>query len=97
MMTNKILFLPAAARFIKKLKNARLKAKIRDAIQIISDDYKVGEQKKGDLAGIYSYDVFYQGTNYEIAYRFEEQQVVIIIIMIGTRENFYEELKRYIR
>ena len=37
-------------------------------------------------------------TNYELAYRVRQlDDLIIIIIMAGTRENFYEELKRYIR
>lgn len=82
---------------MKKIKDKKLKSKIQDAINTIMNDYSTGELKQGDLAGIYCYDVFYAGTNYEIAYRFEEQKVVIVVIMIGTRENFYNELKRYMK
>jgi mRNA-degrading endonuclease RelE of RelBE toxin-antitoxin system len=88
--------MPAARRFVKKIRDVRLKTKIQDALKLIMNDYRIGELKKGDLAGIYCYDVFHDGTNYEIAYRFEEQQLVILVIMIGTRENFYDELKRYL-
>ena len=50
-----------------------------------------------DLAGIYGYDVFYNRTSYEIAYRiYEEADKIVVVIMAGTRENFYNELKRYL-
>jgi len=49
------------------------------------------------LAGIYGYDVFYNRTNYEIAYSiYEEDDKIAVVIMAGTRENFYHELKRYL-
>ena len=49
----------------EKLKDKKLKSLYKEAIEMICEDYSIGEEKTGDLA--------------------------------GTRENFYEELKRYMR
>ena len=55
-----------------------------------------GEAKVGDLAGIYCRNVYFNKSKYEIAYRItEEGDKVVIVILAGTRENFYQELKRY--
>jgi len=44
------------------------------------------------------YDVKYSGVNYELAYRiYEEENRFVVVILAGTRENFYEELKRLIK
>ena len=41
-------------------------------------------------------DIYYNKTNYELAYRVEYiDNKIIVVIMAGTRENFYNELKRY--
>lgn len=86
-------FLPPAARFIKKLKDKKLKALYKKAIDEICEDYTVGEEKLGDLS-----DIYYNKTNYEIAYTVERVgDEVIVVIMAGTRENFYEQLKRYLK
>lgn len=91
-------FLPPAAKFLKKIKDKKLKALYMDAIDRIREDYTVGEAKVGDLSGIYGYDIFYNKTNYELAYRVEYvEDKIIVVIMAGTRENFYEQLKRYIK
>ncbi len=91
-------FLPPAARFIKKLKDKKLKALYKKAIDEICEDYTVGEEKLGDLSDIYGYDIYYNKTNYEIAYTVERVgDEVIVVIMAGTRENFYEQLKRYLK
>jgi mRNA interferase RelE/StbE len=38
------------------------------------------------------------GINYEIAYAiYEENEQLIVVLLAGTRENFYEQLKRYVK
>ena len=37
-------------------------------------------------------------SNYELAYTLEYQdECVVVVIMAGTRENFYDQLKRYMK
>ena len=88
---------PPAQKYLKKLKEKDLIGAYRDALIKISEDpHGAGEAKTGDLAGIYCRDVYYSKTNYEIAYQiFEEGDQLVVIILVGTRENFYQELKRY--
>lgn len=94
----KVIFLPPAARFLKKLKDKHLKSLFREAVDRIASDHTIGEMKSGDLAGLYGYDIYYNKTNYELAYRVEYLDgKIIIIILAGTRENFYDELKRYMK
>ncbi len=91
-------FLPPAAKFIKKLKDKKLKQLYQEAIDKIREDYTIGEAKVGDLSGVYGYDIYYNKTNYEVAYTVEYlEDKVIVIIMAGTRENFYNQLKQYMR
>ena len=91
-------FLPPAAEFIKKLKDKKLKMLYQEAIDKIREDYTVGEAKTGDLSGVYGYDIYYNKTNYELAYTVKYQEnTIIIVIMAGTRENFYDQLKQYMR
>lgn len=54
--------------------------------------------KSGDLVGVYEFDVYYNKTNYEIAYRiYEEGGKIVVVILAGTRESFYKEPKRYMK
>ena len=94
--------LPPAAKFLKKLKDKKLKSLYKEAIDAILEDPTIGEEKSGDLKGIRGYDIYHNRINYELAYTVEYIQVdgkdnpdVIVVIMAGTRENFYDELKRY--
>ncbi len=91
-------FLPPAAKFIKKLKDKKLKMLYQEAVDKIRRDHTVGEAKTGDLSGVYGYDIYYNRTNYELAYTVEYlEDKVIVVIMDGTRENFYNQLKQYMR
>ncbi len=89
-------FLPRAEKYIKKLKEKNLKEKFKLAVYQIQKNPYIGKAKKGDLTNIYGFDVFYNKTNYEIAYKIYEHKQIVVIILIGTRENFYNELKNYI-
>jgi len=85
----------AAERYFKKMVDKKLKDAFKSAIDIVRDNPYVGTRKVGDLKGIFGYDVKYAGSNYELAYRiYEEGNKYIVIVLAGTRENFYEELKR---
>nr|WP_305136218.1 type II toxin-antitoxin system RelE/ParE family toxin [uncultured Schaedlerella sp.] len=54
----KIRFLPPAAKFIKKIKDKKLKALYQAAIDKILEDPMIGEEKKGDLKGIWGVEFF---------------------------------------
>jgi hypothetical protein len=61
-------FLPLSAKFIK---DKKLKSLYQQAIDVIREDYTVGEEETGDLSGVYGYDIYYNKTNYELAYMVE--------------------------
>ena len=91
-------FDPPAAKYLKKLKDKKLKKLYQDAVDKIREDYTIGETKTGDLTGFYGYDIYYNKTNYELAYTVEYvEDKVIVVIMAGTRENFYDQLKQYMK
>ena len=90
---------PPVSKYLKKLKDKKLRELFKNALDGICENPYIGKLKKGDLSGIYGYDLYYQRTNYEIAYVIEEKsnENIIVVIMAGTRENFYEQLKNYLR
>jgi len=94
-----VTYLNPAKRYFKKLKEKPLKKLFLEKIQQIQLDPYIGDLKAGDLAGIYCCDITYKGTKYELAYRLEENKngEVVVVIMAGTRETFYQELKRYMK
>ena len=95
-------FAPPAEKYLKKLKDKKLKRLYKQAIDAILENPTIGEEKTGDLKGVRGYDIFYNRINYELAYTIEyvqeegkDEPVMVVVIMAGTRENFYSQLKRY--
>lgn len=94
----RVKYSPAIEKYLKKLKDKQLKMKYKTAIELVTKNYKIGNLKTGDLSNIYSYDIYYNKTNYELAYTVEIiDDEIIIFILAGTRENFYDQLKKYLK
>ena len=84
----------SAERYFKKIKDKHLLSVFKQAIDKLKTNPYIGEQKTGDLRSFWGYDVKYASVSYEIAYRiYEENGKYVVVVLAGTRENFYEELK----
>ena len=91
-----VVFLPQAEKYLKKIKDRELKRKFKRKVDEILEDPSIGELKHGDLAGVRCCDIYHQKTNYELAYHVTYvDDDVVVVIMAGTRENFYDALKPY--
>jgi hypothetical protein len=89
-----ISYKPPFRKFVKK--QARpLQLVIEDAVEEIAGHPEKGELKKGDLAGFRVYKFTFHKQMFLIAYRFQTD--TLCFYMIGTHENFYLNLKRYLR
>ncbi len=83
-----VIFLRQAHRFIKRA-DTPLKAKIHEEIAKIQHDPQCGELLTGKLKGIRSKHFFFVRTQYRIAYKIQNN---ILVIAIASRENFYRDL-----
>ena len=82
-------------KYLKKLKDKQLKRKFVDKIynDIANDPYS-GDRKHGDLKEFYAYGFKYNKTNYRIAYTINDDGEIVIVVLTGSHEKFYEQLKR---
>ncbi len=94
-----VVYTKNAENYFKKLKEKQLKGAYKNAIMSIRDNPDIGDAKSGELRGIYCVDIFHNRINYELAYRVSHTEAgrMVVIIMAGTRENFYKEIKRYLK
>ena len=78
-------------RAYKKLHPAQRQA-VNKAVVVVCENPNLGEQKKGDLADIFVYRFTCNTQLYLLAYTFDP--ATLTLILLGTHENFYQELKR---
>ena len=50
-----------------------------------------------EFKGLWSYHFQYKGSQYRIAYEVYPEGQIVLLIMIGTREGFYQALRRRVR
>jgi hypothetical protein len=83
--------MPAFKRAYKKL-YANEKSSVNDAIRSIIQDPMIGEEKKGDLAGVFvcKFKIHHQ----EILLAYEWNPRERLLLALGVHENFYRDLKK---
>ena len=67
-------------------------ADVDAAVAEIVRDPTLGEAKKGDLAGVFVYKFPCLGKRFLLAYEYDPE--TRWLLLVGTHENFYRELKR---
>jgi len=50
-----------------------------------------------EFKGLWSYHFNYQGTQYRIVYEIYPEDQIVLVIMVGPREGFYQALRRRIK
>ena len=93
-------------QYVKKAQRP-LRLAIEDEVELVCETPAIGEPKKGDLVGIRVHKFKFNRQEYLLAYRpppedamSDATQVEFLVIdfyKIGSHENFYDELKRYLR
>ena len=81
------------SRRIKKLHPLEKDA-LDEAVRAIMDNPALGQMKKGDLAGVQVTKYKHQMEQILLAYRFSNADDPLMLLALGTHENFYRDLKR---
>jgi len=73
-----------------------LQQEVQEEAKKLSEDPYRYEELKGPLKGIRSYHFKSKDVTYRIAYRVLEGEKQIEIVLVKTREKFYETLRQII-
>jgi mRNA-degrading endonuclease RelE of RelBE toxin-antitoxin system len=90
----KILQSRSFERKVKKF-SKQDKKRLDGQIRKIIADPAIGSEKRGDLRGVYVHKFKLQTVQYLLAYRFTDQ--TLELIMLGPHENYYRDLKSYLK
>ena len=97
-MALKILVTPSFSRVVKKL-HAKDKKEVDAAIVEIATDPTIGDEKKGDLIGIFVYKFKLNKQEVLLAYRLQPSKFKpqeIVLLSLGSHENFYSNINGYL-
>ncbi|MRW92632.1 type II toxin-antitoxin system RelE/ParE family toxin [Duganella sp. FT80W] len=96
---------PPFVTFVKKQRK-QLQLVIEDAVEEVCANPDIGESKAGDLQGVWVYKFKHNRQDYLMAYRpppseeltaGEIDLLFIDFYQVGTHENFYAALKKYLK
>lgn len=90
----KILQSRSFSRTVKKLSKLE-KRELDIQIRKIMDAPDIGIEKKGDLRGVHVHKFKCQKIQHLLAYRFVGEDLELI--MLGSHENYYRDLKNYLK
>ena len=64
-------------------------------VRKIAENPSIGEEKRGDLTGVFVHKFKIKTAQYLLAYRKVGQDLELV--MIGPHENYYRDLKQYLK
>ena len=79
---------------VKKMPKGE-KAALDREVRSIVENPNIGEEKKGDLKGVFIHKFKLKTILYLLSYR--KTGVDLELIMIGSHENYYRDLKSYLK
>ena len=84
-------FAQKVGRFRKQEKKA-----LDQQVRKIAENPNIGQEKRGDLRGVFVHKFKIQATQYLLAYRFSDPDS-LELIMIRPHENYYRDLTDYLK
>ena len=91
-----IVITSSAKKAAKKLPK-QIKKEIVEQSQKLKQNPYLGEKLSGSLHFLYSFHLRFKNVDYRIAYTVDNFQKLIIVHLVGSREGFYERLKRLLK
>jgi mRNA interferase RelE/StbE len=76
---------------------AKQEKKVLDQqIRKIAENTAIGQEKRGELRGVFVYKFKIHATQYLLSYRMADAET-LELIMIGPHENYYRDLTTYLK
>lgn len=91
----KVSAVPTFLRAVGRL-HANQKAVLDEAVKEIAGQLGVGEEKRGDLSGVFVHKFKMNGQEYLLAYELlpnKQGPEEVMLLALGAHENFYRNLK----
>lgn len=93
-MSYRIALSSSAEGDLKKLDKQSQRESLKALADIAEDPYQVGKRLTGVLGEFWSYHYSVVGSQFRIAYEIKDERLIVYVLQIGSRENFYKMLRR---
>ena len=82
---------------IRKKLPRTLRAELDHQVDLICENPSIGTQKAGDLRRVWVHKFNLLGQRYVLTYSINEDALLVTFLAIGGHENFYRDLKNYLK
>ncbi len=84
--------------FAKKARQFRKQEKklLDQQVRAILGNPSIGQEKRGELCGVYVHKFKIHTVQYLLSYRFKDADT-LELVMIGPHENYYRDLGKYMK
>jgi mRNA-degrading endonuclease RelE of RelBE toxin-antitoxin system len=82
---------------VKKKLPPALRNEVDRQVELLCQDPGIGTQKTGDLKRVWVQEFNMLGRQYLLGYTFDEETMTLTLLALGGHENFYRDLKRYLK
>lgn len=87
---------PSAKKTLSRL-SKQVQQGVLQETELLGEQPFAGERLHGTLSFLYSFHFKFENVQYRVAYTVDRDNELIIIHLVGPRENFYDRLLRLFR
>lgn len=88
-MAYRLLYLPGAEKDIRALPGSVIK-RVRRGLERLAENPRLGKPLHGELVPFWSYRV----SDYRVVYEIRDDELIVLIVMLGHRREIYELARR---
>ena len=88
-MAHRLLYLPGAERDIRSLPE-RVAERVRLGAERLAEEPRLGKPLHGELTPFWSYRV----GDYRIVYDIRDEELIVLVVVVGHRREIYERARR---
>ena len=88
-MAYRLLYLPGAEKDIQALPGNVIK-RVRRGLERLAENPRLGKPLHGELVPFWSYRV----SDYRVVYEIRNDELIVLVVMLGHRREIYEMARR---
>lgn len=88
-MAHRLLYLPGAEKDVRALPEG-VAQRVRRGVERLAENPRLGKPLHGELVPFWSYRV----GDYRVVYEIRDDELIVLVVMLGHRREIYERARR---